>query len=104
MEHALAAREAGIVDLRILPYGVSMEMSSIFVWEEINPYIYSISDGRAWVSRVECREHDSNSAFIEIDKATAIKQAKPKADVRNYLLTKPEWEWTPPLEVLRRYK
>ena len=104
MEDALAAEEAGIVDLRILPYGVSMEMSSIFIWEEVNPYIYSITDGRAYISRVECREHDGNSAFIEISKPTAFKQAKPKATVRNYLLTKREWEWVPPQEVLRQYK
>ena len=104
MQEAYKARDAGLVDLRVLPYGVSMEMSSIFVWEQVNPYIYSVTDGRAYVSRVECREHDSNSAFIEIDKRVAINQARPKAEKRNYLLTVPEWHWTSPTEVLAKYK
>jgi 6-pyruvoyltetrahydropterin/6-carboxytetrahydropterin synthase len=71
MADILAARDAGIVDLRVLPYGVSMEMSALFIWEQVNPFIANISNNRAWVSRVESREHDSNSAFVEVDETTA---------------------------------
>ena len=39
MEDALKAPDAGLVDLRVMPYGVSMEMSSIFIWEQVNPFI-----------------------------------------------------------------
>lgn len=65
-----------IQTLRVLPYGVSMEMSSLFIWKRVNAYVYEESDGRVWVEKVECREHTDNSAFIEVDEETAITHAK----------------------------
>ncbi len=91
------AAESGLFDLRVLPYGVSMEMSSVFIWEQVNPYIHGISDGRAWISKVECREHDSNSAFIEVPHRTLSMCAKAAQawDSKQYLIQKSEWDYVP---------
>jgi len=95
---------AGLVDLRVMPYGVSMEMSSIFVWEQVNPYIYNITDGRACVTRVECREHEKNSAFIEIPEKKAFGHAKRAQSASLFLIKKPKWTFQTPASVLRKYK
>jgi hypothetical protein len=42
----------------------------------VNPFIYDLTEGRVYVSKVECREHEKNSAFIEVGKKTAHKQGK----------------------------
>lgn len=101
MESALAAQEAGIVDLRVMPYGVSMEMSAIFIWEQVNPFIHAISDGRAYISRCECREHEKNSAFIEIPEHVARLQAE---RAEGYLVKEKYWDWVEPREILKYYK
>lgn len=65
----------GIFKLRVMPYGVSMEMTSLFLWEHINAYIYAVTEGRCYVEKIECIEHDSNSAWIEVSEDQAILQA-----------------------------
>ena len=103
LQAAIMAHAEGIVDLRVMPYCVSMEMSSLFIFEQVNPYIYSISNGRAYISRVECREHEKNSAFIEFDEEMALEQGKVKSSVNNYLLTKPNWDWVSPADAFAKY-
>ena len=101
LEKIYEAHVNGLVDLRVLPYGVSMEMSSVFIWEQVNPWIYEITDGRAYVSRVECREHEKNSAFIEIDESIARMQAKM---AEKKLVKFANWnEFVPPREILKKY-
>ena len=101
IEKAVEARENGLVDLRILPYGVSMEMSSIFIWEQVNPFIYSVTDGRAYISRIECREHEKNSAFIEIEEKIARKQSKQS---EKYLVQISDWRnFVKPKDILKKY-
>lgn len=63
-------------NLRVLPYGVSMEMSALFIWKAVNPYIYHTTNGRVYVERVECREHERNSAFIEVDAELGLEQGR----------------------------
>ena len=101
LEKIYEAHANGLVDLRVLPYGVSMEMSSVFIWEQVNPWIYEITDGRAYVSRVECREHEKNSAFIEIEEKIARKQAK-KAEKKLFKFA--NWnEFVSPRDILKKY-
>lgn len=90
-----------IFKARVLPYGVSMEMSSLFIWEQVNPYIYDLTLGRCYVERVDCIEHDSNSAFIEVDQKTAFAQA---VDSEELLVCKPVWDAVPPKQVINKYK
>ncbi len=89
--------------LRVLPYGVSMEMSSRFIWEQVNPFILDVTNGRCFVEKVESIEHDSNSAFVEATEEEARHQAKVKKtdDLLNdtngqFLVMKPEWDWVSP--------
>ena len=110
------AAAAGLFDLRVLPYGVSMEMSSLFIWEQVNPYIHHITEGRTYVSRVECREHDSNSACIEVTQKTAEMQVsmyhnflvnKPKwgtVVTNGSLIEKPVWDYVSPRDAMNDYK
>lgn len=85
---------------RVLPYGVSMEMSSLFIWEQVNPYIVEVTNGRCYLERVDCVEHDSNSAFIEVDEAAAMRQAR---GARDYLVCQPQWDWAEPQLVVKCY-
>ena len=101
LEDIKEAGKKGLVELRILPYGVSMEMSALFIWEQVNPYIRSITDGRCWLSKVECREHDSNSAFIEVPKEVGLND---KFKDSGSLVMKKEWQWVSPKQVLQKYK
>lgn len=85
---------------RVLPYGVSMEMSALFVWEQVNPFIHTVTGGRCYVEKVECIEHDANAAFIEVSEEVAKRQAN---EARVSLVTKPEWEWVAPAPLVAKY-
>jgi len=88
--------------LRVLPYGVSMEMSSLFIWEQVNAFIYRVTDGRCYVEKVQCIEHDRNSAFVEVDEKTAVKNAKLRLQQPDgAMIMKPEWDWVKPIEALQ---
>lgn len=100
MSAVMDAYTNGLVDLRVLPYGVSMEMSSLFIWEQVNPFIMEKTNGRAFVSRVECREHDSNSAFIDVEQEVAVRQWHA---AQGYLITKPVWNFMSPRAAMERY-
>jgi hypothetical protein len=80
-----------------------MEMSSRFIWEQVNPFILNVTDGRCWVEKVESIEHDSNSAYVEVTEEEARHQDKVKRtedilyDTNDqFLIMKPEWEWISP--------
>jgi len=83
--------------LRILPYGVSMEMSSRFIWEQVNPFILNVTDSRCYVEKVECIEHDSNAAFVEVTEEEARQQYNSVNNPNDqFLIMKPEWDWVSP--------
>jgi ABC-type phosphate transport system ATPase subunit len=82
-----------------------MEMSSRFIWEQVNPFIMSVTDNRCYVEKVESIEHDSNSAYVEVTEDDARAQAnvaKTRAllegDTHYSLVMKPEWEYKSPKE------
>ncbi|AND75007.1 hypothetical protein pf16_84 [Pseudomonas phage pf16] len=91
--------------LRVLPYGVSMEMSSLFILEHVNMYINSITQGRCYVSKVECREHERNSAFVTIDRKTADRMNEMN---KHYYMSEgfdllpmcPRWQFNSPVSLL----
>ena len=89
--------------LRVLPSGVSMEMSSVFIWEHVNAYIHAITDGRCYVERVRVYEHNRNDAMCEVDRPTA--QANAVEYLQTYGTTlpmKPEWSWEAPKDLMKR--
>lgn len=88
--------------LRVLPSGVSMEMSSLFIWEWVNAYIYKITQGRCYVERVRVYEHDRNDAMVEVDEETAKVDAQRKMPLGQILPKIPTWTWEAPGDAIKR--
>lgn len=88
--------------LRVLPSGVSMEMSSLFIWEHVNAYIYHITNGRCYVEMVRVYEHERNDAMVEVDETTAKTDAQRKMPSGSLLPMKPEWRWEAPKDAIKR--
>jgi 6-pyruvoyltetrahydropterin/6-carboxytetrahydropterin synthase len=59
---ALEAR--GAIQLRVLP-NPGMEGTALYVYEEASKILESLYGKRAWITKVEVRENEKNSAFFE---------------------------------------
>jgi len=88
--------------LRVLPSGVSMEMSSLFIWEHVNHYVYKITQGRCYVEKVRVYEHDRNDAMVEVDEQTAKADAQWKMPSGTTLPKKARWDYEAPLAAIER--
>lgn len=88
--------------LRVLPSGVSMEMSALFIFEHVNPFIYSITGGRVVIDTVEVREHDANGASITVPLNVAKAQAAEYKAGADFLPKRPYWDFEPPQDALFR--
>lgn len=53
----------GVIQLRVLP-NAGMEGSAEYIYEKVNPMISELTQGRAWISKIECRENEKNSAIF----------------------------------------
>jgi 6-pyruvoyltetrahydropterin/6-carboxytetrahydropterin synthase len=60
---ALDAR--GVIQLRVLP-NPGMEGSAFYVYQEASKILEELYGKRAWITKVEVRENDKNSAFYEV--------------------------------------
>ena len=54
----------GVIQLRIMP-NPGMEGTAKFVYDNVNEMISKSTQGRVWVTKVEVRENEKNSAFFE---------------------------------------
>lgn len=54
--------KAGVIQMRTLP-NVGMEGTAEFVYNHVNQMIQEQTDGRAWVTKIEVRENEKNSAI-----------------------------------------
>lgn len=89
--------------LRVLPSGVSMEMSSVFIWEHVNAYIVAITEGRCYVEQVRVYEHERNDAMCTVDEDTAKSNAS--AYLQKFSTTLPQkqyWNWESPKDLMKR--
>ena len=68
-EEFLHLRDRGLADVRVVP-GTSCEAIAKFVFENTQPMIAAATQGRCWISTVECFEHGANSALFENPDAT----------------------------------
>ena len=93
--------KAGFIgESRILPYGVSMEMSALFLYEQANRYIFDESEGRACITKIEFREHQKNAGHITIDYHRSMENARKfKGD---QLVCDKEWEFETPASAVNR--
>lgn len=62
MEEFKKLNEAGVVQLRVLP-NAGMEGTAEFVYEKMSELIKKKTDGRVWISRLEVKENEKNSAI-----------------------------------------
>lgn len=53
----------GVIQLRVFE-NVGMEGTAKFVYEQINPMIKKLTNERAWITKVEVRENEKNSAIF----------------------------------------
>jgi 6-pyruvoyl-tetrahydropterin synthase len=89
--------------LRVLPSGVSMEMSSLFIWEHVNYYIYQVTGRRCYVEKVRVYEHDRNDAMCEVDEDTARRDAQRKLEsMCKPLVKQSRWDWESPRDAIKR--
>lgn len=104
MDAILSARASGITgETRLLPYGVSMEMSSLFLYENANHYVYEQSDGRAAITKIEFREHSSNAGDLSINLDRSIQNAMRSIVNKAPQLVKNEiWEFEAPSSAIAR--
>jgi 6-pyruvoyltetrahydropterin/6-carboxytetrahydropterin synthase len=54
----------GIIQLRIIP-ATGAEQFSKYIYEKLNTFIQTETDGRVKVVQVEFREHEKNTAFYK---------------------------------------
>ncbi len=54
--------DEGIIQMRVLP-NAGMEGSAKFVYDEVNKLISKQTKERVWITRVEVRENENNSAI-----------------------------------------
>ncbi len=52
----------GVVQLRVLPQ-TGAERFAEYIWQKLNPFIQTETDGRVRISKVEFFEHEKNSAI-----------------------------------------
>ncbi|MBT7611068.1 MAG: 6-carboxytetrahydropterin synthase [Bacteriovoracaceae bacterium] len=62
MENFVQMEKDGIIQLRVMP-NIGMEGTCSYVYETVNEIINKTTNGRAWVSMVEVRENEKNSAI-----------------------------------------
>jgi 6-pyruvoyltetrahydropterin/6-carboxytetrahydropterin synthase len=54
--------DQGVIQMRILP-NAGMEGTAEFVYNHVNPLVQKLTNNRVWVSKVEVRENEKNSAI-----------------------------------------
>ena len=64
MDDFLELDKKGVVQLRVLP-NAGMEGTAKFVYDHVNEMVQKSTDNRVWVTKVEVRENEKNSAFYE---------------------------------------
>ena len=58
--------QAGVIQLRLLP-NVGMEGTAEFVFAKVDEMVKKSTNGRAWVTKVEVRENEKNSAWLQME-------------------------------------
>lgn len=54
----------GVIQLRVLP-NIGMEGTAEYVFEKVDLMIQEMTNKRAWLTKVEVRENEKNSAILE---------------------------------------
>lgn len=54
----------GIIQLRVMP-NPGMEGTAKYVYDHVSQMVQEITDKRVWITKVEVRENEKNSAFFQ---------------------------------------
>jgi 6-pyruvoyl-tetrahydropterin synthase len=103
-EQIIKSLEAGdslFGTMRMMPFGVSMEMMSLFLFEQANGYVYQTSEGRCAITKIEFREHAANQGQLVIGFNKSHTLAKAQADT-NQLVCTPIWDFESPASAVNR--
>lgn len=87
--------------IRVMPYGVSMEMMSLFLLEQAAGYIYKTSEGRCAITKIEFREHDNNQGQVILDFDKSLEIGKRLQDEKQ-LVQKSVWDFELPSDAIKR--
>lgn len=87
--------------IRMMPYGVSMEMNSLFLFEQAAGYIYKSSEGRCAITKIEFREHEANQGQLVIDFQKSLSIGASLQDAPQ-LVIKPIWDFERPADAVKR--
>jgi 6-pyruvoyltetrahydropterin/6-carboxytetrahydropterin synthase len=97
-----------IYNLRVLPSGVSMEQTTLFLSIYLNAYILDTTNDRCWISRLEVRENDKNSGVIEFTNADAHQLRRYFNSISdtpdNYFPRKEVYDYIAPKDLIKRIK
>lgn len=63
MEQFRELDRQGVIQLRVFE-NVGMEGTAKFVYDNINPLIQKLTNNRAWITKIEVRENEKNSAIF----------------------------------------
>ncbi|GAB4017349.1 MAG: 6-carboxytetrahydropterin synthase [Bdellovibrio sp.] len=63
MEQFKELDRQGVIQLRVFE-NVGMEGTCKFVYDNINPMIQKLTQNRAWITKIEVRENEKNSAIF----------------------------------------
>ncbi len=58
--------EKGLIDLRMVG-GTGCELFAEMAFDKADEIVKELTDGRCWVQRVTVREHEANSATVELN-------------------------------------
>ena len=64
LEEFVRLDKEGVIQLRVLP-NAGMEGTAKFVYDHVNKMVQKTTNQRVWVTKVEVRENEKNSAFFE---------------------------------------
>ncbi len=64
LEEFVRLDKEGVIQLRVLP-NAGMEGSAKYVYDHVNKMVQKTTNERVWVTKVEVRENEKNSAFFE---------------------------------------
>lgn len=64
LEEFVRLDKDGVIQLRVMP-NAGMEGSAKYVYDHVNKMVQKSTDDRVWVTKVEVRENEKNSAFFE---------------------------------------
>lgn len=106
LEHVVKANNSAefpFYNLRVLPSGVSMEQSCLFIALFVNPFILDATNGRCWVSRIEVRENDKNSGILELSKEDALKIKQYfDSNIQEHLSRKEIYDYISPKDLIQQ--